>query len=143
VVRPFGYLQVDDGPKSAEALSLHRLKLSAGPHRFTVTCDACEPGRDVSREVKRGEDVLLIAPLKASQVSFRGYPADAIIRLGHEERAAAEVATRPFTLTTPPGGSTQLRHRFEFEVRQGGQVIDRGERSVEPGKTLEIVRGAP
>jgi hypothetical protein len=145
VVRPFGYVQVDDGPRSADALSRHVLKLSPGPHRFTVTCDlACEPdGRTVVREVKRGEDVLLVAPLKPSLVSFQGYPADAVVRIGSEERSAAETATRPFRLETPPGGSTELRHRFDYEVRLGDEVIEHGSRAAEPGKALVIVRGSP
>lgn len=145
VVRPFGYVQVDDGAKSVDALSRHLLKLLPGPHRFTVTCDlACEPnGRTLTRDVKKGEDVLLVAPLKPSLVSFQGYPAGAVVRVGAEERSAAETATRPFRLETPAGGSTELRHRFEFEVREGGQVIDRGARAADPGKPLVIVRGAP
>lgn len=145
VVRPFGYVQVDDGPKSVDALSRHLLKLAPGTHRFTVTCDlACEPnGRTLTREVKKGEDVLLVAPLKPSLVSFQGYPPDAMVRLGGEERTAAETVTRPFRLETPSGGSTELRHRFEYEVREGGQVIDRGARIADPGKPLVIVRGAP
>lgn len=145
VVRPFGYVQVDDGPKSVDALSRHLLKLPPGPHRFTVTCDlACEPnGRTLTREVKRGEDVLLVAPLKPSLVSFQGYPADAVVRVGGEERSAAETASRPFRLETPAGGSTELRHRFDFEVREGGQLIDHGSRAADPGKPLVIVRGGP
>ncbi|MEW6430969.1 MAG: protein kinase [Myxococcota bacterium] len=145
VVRPFGYVQVDDGPKSVDALSRHLLRLPPGPHRFTVTCDlACEPdGRTLTREVKKGEDVLLVAPLKPSLVSFQGYPPDAVVRLGGEERTAAETVTRPFRLETPAGGSTELRHRFVYEVREGDQVIDRGERVADPGRPLVIVRGAP
>lgn len=145
VVRPFGYVKVDEGARSVDALSRHQLKLLPGRHRFTVTCDlACEPeGKAISVEVRPGEDVLLVAPLKPSLVSFQGYPADAVIRVGSEERTAAESATRPFRLVTPAGGSTELRHRFEFEVRAGGQVIDRGSRTADPGRPLIVVKGAP
>jgi serine/threonine-protein kinase len=145
VVRPFGYVRVDDGPRSADALARHRLSLPPGKHRFTVTCDvACEPdGRTLTREVKGGEDVLLVAPLRPSLVSFQGYPAGAVVRIGAEERAAAETALRPFRLETPANGSTELRHRFEFEVREGGQVIDRGARAAAPGKPMVVVRGDP
>ena len=145
VVRPFGYVQVDDGARSPDALSRHQLKLTPGRHRFRVTCDlACEPDGSLStKDVKAGEDVLLVAPLKPSLVSFQGYPADAVIRVGGEERTAAESATRPFRLVTPSGGSTELRHRFEFEVLHGGQVIDRGTRTAEPGRPLIVVKGAP
>ncbi|MEW5740467.1 MAG: serine/threonine-protein kinase [Myxococcota bacterium] len=145
VVRPFGYVRVDDGAKSVDALSRHQLKLPPGKHRFTVTCDlACEPeGRTSVVDVKAGEDVLLVAPLKPSLVSFQGYPPDAVVRLGAEERTVAETSTRPFRLVTPPGGSTELRHRFEFEVREGTQVIDRGARTADPGKPLIVVKGAP
>ncbi|GMU62464.1 MAG: hypothetical protein AMXMBFR34_42270 [Myxococcaceae bacterium] len=145
VVRPFGYVKVDEGARSVDALSRHQLKLLPGRHRFTVTCDlACEPeGKAISVEVRPGEDVLLVAPLKPSLVSFQGYPADAVIRVGGEERTAAESATRPFRLVTPAGGSTELRHRFEFEVRAGGQVIDHGIRTADPGRPLIVVKGAP
>jgi serine/threonine-protein kinase len=145
VVRPFGYVKVDDGPRSADALSRHQFKLLPGKHRFTVTCDlACEPeGRTSVVDVKAGEDVLLVAPLKPSLVSFQGYAPDAVVRVGAEERTVAESAIHPFRLVTPAGGSTELRHRFEFEVREGDQVVDRGWRTADPGQPLVVVKGAP
>lgn len=145
VVRPFGYLQVDDGSRSADALSRHLLELTPGRHRFTVTCDvACDPkGRTQVREVRAGEDVLLVAPLKPSLVSFQGYPEGAMVRVGTEERLAVDTVARPFRLETPTGGSTELRHRFDFEVREGGRLIDSGTRVADPGKPLVVVRSAP
>jgi serine/threonine-protein kinase len=144
IVRPFGYVQVDDGPRSAEPLARHALKLPQGPHRFTVTCDLCETqGRTVTLEVKRGDVLPLIAPLKPSLVIFQGWPDDARVRVGAQEKSVKESQGQPFKVETPPQGSPEMRHRVEFTVTQGGEVLDRGVRHVEPGKPLVVDRSAP
>ena len=144
VVRPFGYVQVDDGPRSKDALARHTMKLSKGPHRFTVTCDACDPtARVVVMTVEAGQEVPLIAPLRPSLVSFSGFPEEARVRVGAVERTVAEAKKEPFRINTPPAGSTKMQHLVEYEITQGGAVMAKGSRWVEPGKATLIDRGEP
>lgn len=143
-VRPFGYVQVDALPRSTEALARHQLKLTPGPHKFTVTCDECvDKGRTVTWDVKPGEEVSLSVALKPSLVSFAGYPDDARVRIGAEEKTVKEALVSPFNVVTPPEGSKQMRHAVAFEVVHDGKIIDRRTQMVEPGKATVIERRAP
>ncbi len=143
LVRPYGFLQVDSQPVSTEALARHLLKLTPGKHKFTVTCDVCEAaGRTVILDVKAGDELPLIAPLKPSLVSFQGWPDDARVRVGALEKSVRESQSTPFRITTPPQGNNEMRHRVPYVVTVGG-VSEAGEKFVVPGKPLVIVRGAP
>ncbi len=142
VVRPFGYLQVDDGPRSSEPLARHLLQLPPGKHRFVVTCDACETqAHAAERAVVAGEEIALIAPLKPSLVSFSGFPEAATVRIGDDERSVTQSQKEPFRVTTPAAGSLKMQHLVEYEVKVGGTVVDRGSRWVEPGKPTVIEKG--
>jgi len=144
IVRPWGYLQVDDGPRTAEALARHVLKLTPGSHRFTVTCDLCESkGRSVTLDVKAGEVIPLVAPLKPSLVSFEGWPADAHVRIGAKELTIKQSQETPFQIATPASGSPEMRHKVEFQVSVAGQVVDQGVKYAAPGKPLVVTQGAP
>ncbi len=144
IVRPFGHVQVDDGPLTSEELARHVIKVSPGWHRFTVTCDACESqGRTVSVEVAKGDQVPLVAPLKPSLVSFTGWPDDARVRVGAKEMTVKESQSAPFRLATPAAGSQEMRHKVEYQVSVAGQVVDRGVKYAAPGRPLVIDRGAP
>jgi serine/threonine protein kinase len=140
-VRPFGYLRVDDGPLS-QAQPLHQLRLSPGKHRFTVTCDVCEAPKPVEAVVVAGEVLALVAPLKPSLVMFGGFPADARVRVGGEERTVAETLQRPFQLVTPAAGSRRMQHELVYSVvSQAGEVLEAGTWWLEPGKTTLVERG--
>lgn len=141
-VRPFGYLQVDDGPAS-QAQPLHRLRLSPGKHRFTVSCDVCDPHpKPVEAVVVAGEVLALVAPLKPSLVMFGGFPADARVRVGGEERTVAETLERPFSLVTPTAGSRRMQHELVYSVvSREGEVLEAGTWWLEPGKTTVVERG--
>jgi serine/threonine-protein kinase len=144
IVRPFGNLQVDDGPTSPEPLARHALKLTPGPHRFKVTCDLCDSqGRTVTVSVKQGDVVPLIAPLRPSLVSFQGWPDQARVRVGAQEKTVRESQVQPFRVETPPQGSPEMRHKVEYSVTLDGAEVDRGVRYVEPGKPLIIEKGGP
>lgn len=143
-IRPFGFLQVDDGPRSAEPLARHVLRLPPGPHRFTVTCDECEAqGRAVTVNVTKSQDLPLIATLKPSLVSFRGWPDDAKVRVGSTELTVRESQSTPFRVATPPSGSPEMRHKVEFAISVGGAELERGTRFAAPGRPLVIEKGAP
>jgi serine/threonine-protein kinase len=144
IVRPFGYVQVDDGPRSTDALARHNLKLAPGSHKFTVTCDLCETqGRSVTMDIKKGEDVPLVAPLKPSLVSFQGWPDDAKIRVGATEKTVKESQGTPFRIVTPASGNPEMRHKVEYSVSLGGQIVDQGVKFAVPGQPKVIERGAP
>jgi eukaryotic-like serine/threonine-protein kinase len=142
VVRPFGYLQVDEGPRSTEALARHLVHLTPGKHRFVVTCEACETQpHAVDRAVVAGEEIAIIAPLKPSLVSFTGFPENAVVRIADEERTVGQSQRDPFRVVTPPAGSLKMQHLVEYEVKVDGAVVDRGSRWVEPGKPTLIEKG--
>ncbi len=144
IVRPWGYVQIDDGPRTAEALARHVLKLTPGPHRFTVTCDLCESkGRSVTLDVKAGDVVPLIAPLTPSLVSFEGWPADAKVRVGSQELTIKQSQDTPFRVGPPTAGSPEMRHKVEFSISVAGEVVDKGVKYAVPGKPLVVVKGAP
>jgi serine/threonine-protein kinase len=143
VVRPFGVVRVDGGPPTAEPLARHTLRLRPGPHRFAVSCAACDPASPpVERLVRAGEDVLLVAPLQPSQVSFSGFPDQARVRVGAEERTVAEARVRPFAVVTPPAGSPKLLHLVDYAVTLDGEVLERASRWVEPGALVVLERGS-
>ncbi len=137
---PWGYVSVDHGPPSAESLAVHQLKLAPGLHQFMVTCEACDAaGVTRAEKVTEGRDpIAFAAPLKPSLVSFDGYPAEAMVRVGSEQRTVAETKTKPFRIVTPPEGLKEMRHLVRFEVLEGGQTVERGERPVEPGRATVI-----
>jgi serine/threonine-protein kinase len=144
-VRPFGYLSVDQKERSADALTAHRFKLGVGHHKLTVTCDACEStGKTVDVDVMAGKEnsFNVAAPLKASNVMFTGFPDDAVVRIGTEQRTAKESLSVPFRITMPPEGSPTMLHQVKYEVLQNGEVIASGTKTVEPGKSLAISKGA-
>lgn len=144
VIRPFGYLQVDGGPRTADALARHTLRLPRGRHRLTVTCEACEPtGRTVEREVTANAEIPLTAPLMASLVSFSGYPDDARARIGAMERTVAQSRQEPFRIELPAAGSPRMQHLVEYEITLRGAVLSRGGRWVEPGRSALITPEGP
>lgn len=145
-IRPFGYLVVDGGPKSDDALARHVLKLTRGRHRLTVGCERCESGgRTFEVEVGAGAQgpFNLAAPLKASKLSFRGWADGAVVRVGRETRAVAESLERPFEISMPPEGNPQMLHRVRYEVLVAGAVVDSGEKTLEPGKAEILEKGQP
>jgi serine/threonine protein kinase len=145
LVRPFGYLKVDGKAVADEAKARFQLELSAGPHTFSVNCEECLENV-VMREIAAGEELSLIAKLKPARVAFRGYPENAIVRLGGFEKSAGESMATPFDVATPSKGSLQMRHEVTFTVVQkdseGQEAVIDGPRTVyvAPGKTEFVGR---
>lgn len=142
LVRPWGYVTVDRGTRSAESLAVHQLKLSAGLHEITVTCDLCESaGLTRTEKITAGRDpITFAAPLRAALVSFDGFPSEALVRVGGEERSVAETKTTPFRIVPPPEGSKEMRHQVRYEVVLAGKTLEQGDRAVAPGGVLVIER---
>jgi serine/threonine protein kinase len=141
VVRPFGFVQVDDEPPSTEALARHALKVTPGRHRFTVTCEVCEArGQSVIVDVHQGDELPLVAPLQPSLVTFRGWPDEATVRVGVVEKSVKESQASPFRITTPPSGSLVARHKVDYVVSMNGGLLDHGSQFAFPGQPLVIER---
>jgi hypothetical protein len=95
----------------------------------------------VERTVRPDEDVLLVAPLRASRVSFEGFPEQARVRIAAEERTVAEARQRPFEIATPTGGSPKLLHLVDYTVTLDGEVLERASRWIAPGASVVLGRG--
>ncbi len=143
-VRPFGYVTIDEGPRSAAALQTHVLTVPSGPHRVTISCELCEPTvRQITVRPGENPPLNVAAQLKPAFVSFAGYPANAQVRVGAEERTVAATKDSPFRIGTPPEGSKEMRLTVVYEVTVDGQPIDRGTRTVPPGEATTLTKAGP
>ena len=141
-VRPFGYLSIDDGAPTAQALQTHAVSLSAGKHTVRVTCDLCNA---TTREITLSHDETLniIAQLKPATVTFDGYPANATVLVGAEQRRALDTQQVPITVVTPPEGSREMRLPLRYEVMVDGQSVEKGSRNLTPGQRTVVSFGRP
>jgi serine/threonine-protein kinase len=140
LVRPYGFIRVGAGERSAQPLAQHVLALTPGSHSVTISCDYCEDVQETI-EVRAGEENVfrLRALLKPSRVSFAYEPADALVRVGSELRTARESLERPFEIQSPRGPAS-FQHRVEYEVSHNGFLSEKRVASVEPGKSI-VLRG--
>lgn len=138
LVRPYGYIRVDNGDASAQPLAQHTLQVAPGRHTVTITCDYCEATQE-SIEVRPGaENVFrLRAQLKASRLSFAYEPADALVRVGGEVRTVRESQERPFDIQSPKGPAS-FQHRVEYEVSHNGYLTEKRAALIEPGKSTTL-----
>jgi eukaryotic-like serine/threonine-protein kinase len=134
LVRPYGWLQVDDGRKSTEALSIHTLSLTPGRHVLRVSCQWCDD-QVVPVEVLAGHPDTLAIParLKPAQLRFAFEPPSAQVRVGEVTRAAEESLAHPFEIASPRA-PTRFMHRVEYEVTAPGYRTVRS--------TVELLPGA-
>ena len=141
LVRPYGYIRVDDEARSAQALAQHSAKVTAGTHTVTITCDYCETSEE-RIEVRPGaENVFrLRAQLKASRLSFAYEPEDAVVSVAGETRSAHDSQERPFDIRSPQGAAS-FQHRVEYEVSHPGYRPEKRVALVAPGTSI-TVRGA-
>ncbi|WNG37364.1 protein kinase [Archangium violaceum] len=141
LVRPYGYIRVDDGERSKQPLAQHTLEVAPGSHTVTITCDYCEDTQETIEVQPGAENVFrLRALLKSSRLSFMFEPADALVRVGGEVRTVRETQEHPFEIQSPKGPAT-FQHRVEYEVSHNGYLTEKRVALVEPGKST-TVRGA-
>jgi eukaryotic-like serine/threonine-protein kinase len=141
LVRPYGYIRVDDEARSEQALAQHTARVAAGEHTVTITCDYCEAAQE-HIEVRPGaENVFrLSAQLKPSRLSFAYEPADAVVRVAGETRPARDTQERPFDIRSPRSPAS-FQHRVEYEVSRPGYRSQKNVALVAPGTSF-TVRGA-
>jgi eukaryotic-like serine/threonine-protein kinase len=141
LVRPYGYIRVDDGKPSPQPLAQHVLEVPPGRHTVTISCDYCEDARETIEVRPGAENVFrLRAQLKSSRLSFQYEPAEAVVRVGGEVRGVRESQEHPFEIQSPRGPAT-FRHRVEYEVSHAGYLTEKRVALIEPGKSTTL-RGA-
>ncbi len=121
IVRPYGRVEVDGRAPTAEA-GVHRLRLTPGPHRFNVYCEAhCSPTDDL-REVSATErnEFRLAVKLKPSRLTFNYSPQGALVTVNGDERPAAETAAKPFVIETPREKTFEIKHKVAYQVSHPG-----------------------
>ena len=138
LVRPYGYVRVDEGKPSPQPLAQHSLELPPGQHTVTISCDYCEDARETIEVRPGAENVFrLRAQLKASRLSFQYEPADAQVRVGGEVRTVRETQERPFEIQSPRGPAS-FQHRVEYEVSHNGFLTEKRVALIEPGKPTTL-----
>jgi hypothetical protein len=144
VIRPWGELQVDGAPKSKPD-TVHQLELAPGPHVFKVTCQFCEAaGRTLKREVRLGDpmEIKIPAPLMPGYLVFGpGFPDEALVRVGSEERTVKATRDQPFKIPMPSGGSASGRYSVAYEVVAPGFKPRREKVEVAAGQKLVVPGG--
>jgi hypothetical protein len=141
LVRPYGHVQLDDGPVSPEPLAQHNLSAAPGTHRVRVSCTYCEPVVETIEVRAGGDNVFrLRAQLKSSTLAFDWKPADAVVKIDGVERTARESLTHPFELRSPRGPAS-FQHRVDYEISRPGYRTEQGSTMIEPGKA-DTLRGA-
>jgi predicted Ser/Thr protein kinase len=139
-LRPYGYLEVDGQRKTAE-LTQHTLELTPGRHRVRYGCTYCE---SLTETIEVGPNTRreFHWPVQAlpSKLGFDFQPREATVRVRGDQRSVAESLARPFEIRSPRG-STDLRHRVEYEVSCAGYRTRRDIVTVAPGES-QILQGA-
>jgi len=138
LVRPYGYVRVDEGKPSSQPLAQHSLEVTPGRHTVTISCDYCEDARETIEVRPGAENVFrLRAHLKTSRLSFQYEPADAQVRVGDQVRTARESLGRPFDIQSPRGPAS-FQHRVEYEVSHNGYLTEKRVVLLEPGKPTTL-----
>ncbi|QRN93147.1 protein kinase [Archangium violaceum] len=138
LVRPYGYIRVDDGQRSEQPLARHAVEVSPGRHTITITCDYCEDAQETIEVWPEGENVFrLRAQLKPSRLVFAYEPADAQVRVGDQVRTVRETQEHPFDIRSPSGPAS-FQHRVEYEVSHNGYLTEKRVALIEPGKSTTL-----
>ena len=139
LVRPYGFIRVDGGPLSAQALAQHDLQLSPGRHRVQISCQFCEPTEETVTVRASGDNVFrLPAELKPSRVSFDYQPTDARVTVdGQTSRTAMQSLRTPFDVRSPKGPAS-FQHSVSYEVRREGYATEHKTVLIPAGQTVVL-----
>ncbi|MBU8894559.1 protein kinase [Corallococcus sp. M34] len=138
LVRPYGFVRVDDAPASAQPLAQHNVQTTPGRHSVTITCDYCEDTTETIDVSAEGDNVFrLRALLKPSQLSFDYQPADALVQVGDTRRTAHDSLAQPFEIRSPRGPAS-FQHRVEVEISRPGFRAEKRVVLLEPGKPTTL-----
>ncbi|MFZ5471764.1 MAG: serine/threonine-protein kinase [Myxococcota bacterium] len=141
-VRPWGSVKVNGEAKSPNELPRHVLKLVPGKYKLTIGCERfCTEG-GITREIEVGASktttVLVPAPLRASSLSFFGFPPEAMVTVGTEQRTVRQSQEQPFTIEMPREGSPRMEHKVRYAVTLAGYRPAEGTKVIAPGVAEQI-----
>lgn len=139
LIRPYGFIRVDGGPLSAQALAQHDLSLPPGRHRVEISCQFCDPTEETITVRANGDNVFrLPAELKPSRVSFDYTPTDAVVTLeGKPPRTAMQSLRTPFEVRSPKGPAS-FQHSVSYEVRREGYATEHKTVLIPAGQTVVL-----
>jgi serine/threonine-protein kinase len=138
LVKPYGHIQVDDGPRSKQPLAQHLLQLSPGPHRITVSCELCEESVetiDVRPDTTVDEPFKIAARPRPGLLVFQFDPPEATVRVGQEERTARDTEVRPFEVALPRGSFTGA---VEYTVSHPGYATLTAQVTARAGERVPV-----
>ena len=137
-VRPFGFVQLDDGSRSPQALTLHTLRAAPGRHRVTVSCEYCETTQETIDVTAEGTNVFpLPAILKPAELRFDYEPPDATVVIGTERRSAAQSLKEPFEIRSARGARS-FQHFVEYDIHREGFITEHRRTQVAPGSSTVV-----
>ena len=140
LVRPYGSVAVDGGPKSRDPLAAHALLLVPGRHSIRVSCEWCEDAEHSIDVLPGGPQTFALpARLKTAYLKFDFEPKDATVTVAGEQRTSEQSLSHPFALLSPHA-ATRFIHQVAYVVSRPGYRDARGTLEVLPGKS-ETVSG--
>ncbi len=135
LVRPYGSVQVDGGPRSRDPLTAHSVQLAPGRHTVRVSCQWCEDSEHVIDVLPGGPQTFALpARLKTAYLSFDFEPKDATVTVAGQRRTSAESLSRPFALLSPRAASRFI-HEVAYVVSHPGYQDSTGTVEVLPGQS--------
>lgn len=135
LVRPYGSIAVDGGPKSKDPLAAHALVLSPGRHTIRVSCEWCEDSEHTITVLATGAQTFALpARLKTAYLRFDFEPKDATVMVAGEQRTSAQSLQQPFALLSPRA-ATRFIHQVAYVVSRPGYHDAHGTVEVLPGKS--------
>jgi serine/threonine-protein kinase len=138
LVRPYGFIRVDDGAPSAQPLQKHDVEVAPGRHSVTISCDFCEDVVDTIDVRAEGENVFhLRAQPKPALLAVEYEPADALVRVSGEQRTARASLLSPFTIRSPRGPAG-FQHSVEVEISHPGYRTERRKVHLKPGEPFTL-----
>ncbi len=147
-LRPFGWVKVDGGKRTAEEKGQHLLQLAAGKHQIVYGCNYCLD-RQTEITVQEGEEnrySLSVQP-RPAQLRFEIQPPTssftAKLELGEgkfDSRSAADLRQRPFTVEFEPGAPKRV---LNYEISAAGFKTARESVEVDPLRQFVTVQLEP
>lgn len=143
-IRPWGSIQIDQGPHSEVERMRHTVRLPLGSHQLRIQCEkyCVEGGVVIPIELNaESESVLhLAAPLKDARIRFEGFPNDAEVQVGTERKTVLESQNQPFVVSMPREGLPQMAHPIVWTISHPLYKPKQAKDWVEPGHD-KVIKG--